>query len=492
MKFMCFREGENFPRVVKPYVFLVHDNWDDFGYKVSFKVFVTDGIARKAIGTIKILQKISERKESFKVASQTELPERFDKLSDDYISLGQERSYYEEMRKFFDSEADVALNSLRDIALLPRRSQPFEPTSAYRNALMRHNSAQRAKRFGAAWARGEDPQEQVSFTYAGKIDGAEMQTIGRFDFDENDELPGRVVAIIGRNASGKTNYIASLAADLASTRRTSGTVWQEREKRFTEGRPLFTRVLAVSYSAFDNFKRPRVDERSSYVYCGIGGENSHQFDLTRRYIENRERIRQIGRQGEWRRYIQDVIESDNPDHLSDDFFVLENSSMETQTHLLSLLSSGQAIFIHFITALLAWLEPYSLVVFDEPETHLHPNAVANLFLVLSSLLDKYDSFAIIATHSPLVVQEVPAKRVLVFRRTGNITETETLGLESFGESISEITKHVFETVEVDSVYRRTLRKLARKYPLEEALGKFDTGLSINAEAYLLAQYGARR
>jgi ABC-type methionine transport system ATPase subunit len=130
-------------------------------------------------------------------------------------------------------------------------------------------------------------------------------------------------------------------------------------------------------------------------------------------------------------------------------------------------------------------------LFDEPETHLHPNAVASLFLVLSEILVEFDSYAVVATHSPVVIQEIPAKRVLVFEREHNVTMAHPLLLESFGESVTELTRHVFETIEVESVYRRTLQELAQEESAEEVRARFDRGLSLNAEAYLLAQYGKK-
>lgn len=155
---------------------------------------------------------------------------------------------------------------------------------------------------------------------------------------------------------------------------------------------------------------------------------------------------------------------------------------------LSLLSSGQSILVHFVTSLLAWLEPNSLVLFDEPETHLHPNAVASLFNVLTAVLNEYESFAIIATHSPIVIQEIPAKRVIVFQRDANLTVAEPISLESFGESIAELTRHVFETNDVTTLYRRTLTRLARQEPIERTVSRFEQELSLSAQAFLIAQH----
>ena len=86
---------------------------------------------------------------------------------------------------------------------------------------------------------------------------------------------------------------------------------------------------------------------------------------------------------------------------------------------------------------------------------------------MTKILTTFDSFAIVATHSPVVIQQLPAKRVMVFRRKGNVTTAERLTLESFGESVSELTRHVFETVEVESLYRKTLHEFAKDESLDE-------------------------
>ncbi len=166
----------------------------------------------------------------------------------------------------------------------------------------------------------------------------------------------------------------------------------------------------------------------------------------------------------------------------------EAESQDVEDESLSLLSSGQAILANFVTALMGWIEPNSLVLFDEPETHLHPNAVASLFRVLNDILTQYNSFAVVATHSPVVIQEVPSKRVLFFTREGDVTFAERLSVESFGESISELTRHVFETIEIPHFYKEVLRDLAREYSFNEVMELFDDKLSVAAQSYLLTRY----
>lgn len=491
-KFRIVGRGQSSRSTPPPYFILETDNWDDFGHKVNFGLtFINREGKRQDIGPVKILQREGSDPEQFAVALTTQPPPTFSELEDSFISLGQDDDYYKRLGELFAENVDSVLLALRDIAWQPTLAEPFETTTAFRNALMRHNGAHRARRFGRAWALGQPFSEQLSFRYIGKVEGAEHPIEVSIAFDGKDDLPGRAVGIIGRNAVGKTRLLANLGNDLAQISRTSAEKVNERESRFPDGRPLFNRIIAISYSAFDRFKRPPSDESSSYIYCGIRNERGtiSQATLIDTYLSNQTRIRNRSRGDEWTNHMQTIL-GDLSDNLTTSLRA-EIADPNRDDHALSSLSSGQSILCHFVTALLAWIQPNTLVLFDEPETHLHPNAVASLFVILNDILKNYDSYAVVATHSPVVIQEIPSKRVIVLRRTGNLTVAEPLQLESFGESITELTRHVFETVEVDSLYRRTLKRLSTRESAEEILAKFGKGLSLSAQAYLLAQYGRR-
>lgn len=480
------------PPTPRPLFLLTTDNWDDFGHQIQFHLshLAADSTATE-IGTIKVLQRTSVQDRPMEVATATKLPDSFHELGGSFVSLGQSDDFYKNLHQLMGDRVREVLDALRDIAWHPAFASDFEPTAAFRNAMMRENGAQRARRFGSAWASGQQVTEKLAFNYVGTIEGSDADVEGYFAFNASDPVPGRIVGIIGRNAVGKTRYLASLGSDLAQIARSSAQTLQAREERFPGGRPLFTRIIAISYSAFDRFKRPSRDSSSSYVYCGIRNDKGglSLSALSDNYRLNQGRIRDRGAQSAWTRHMRTIL-----GELSEQLTASldeEISSAGNSDTALSLLSSGQSILAHFVTALMAWIQPNSLVLFDEPETHLHPNAVASLFLVLSQVLEEFDSYAVVATHSPVVIQEIPAKRVLVFQREGNVTTAESLRVESFGESVTELTRHVFETSEVESLYRRTLRDLAGEETAEEVLARFSLGLSLSAQAYLLAQYGKK-
>ena len=151
-----------------------------------------------------------------------------------------------------------------------------------------------------------------------------------------------------------------------------------------------------------------------------------------------------------------------------------------------ILSSGQNILIFIITELIANLRRDSIILFDEPETHLHPNAIAMLVKLINSILIHYNSYAIIATHSPIVIQETPSKNVKLFDRIGNTPLIKSLADESFGENISKLIDSVFYRNQIKEVYKEFFDEKILQFSIEEINEQFDNRLSMNALLYINA------
>ena len=122
-------------------------------------------------------------------------------------------------------------------------------------------------------------------------------------------------------------------------------------------------------------------------------------------------------------------------------------------------SSGENLLLYVITSLLAEIENSTLILFDEPETHLHPNAVSLLMNALYLLTDQFNSFCIIGTHSPLIIQEITSRNVIVFKRFDNRLEADTIGYETFAENITTITDEVFDNRQIAKYHYDILREL---------------------------------
>lgn len=283
--------------------------------------------------------------------------------------------------------------------------------------------------------------------------------------------------------------MGALAKDLVQIGRKSKKTLDSRDEKFIGNRPIFNKVITVSYSAFDKFIRPTKPQRS-YNYCGIRDERGgiSLKLLAESYKDNLIRIKELDREYEWIEYMKQIL--DTRDSLFESFLEEQiNNNDFSKNDPLSFLSSGQSILAHFVTALIARIQTNTLVLFDEPETHLHPNAVASLFNVLNDVLKRFKSFGLIATHSPIVIQEIPSKRVILLTREINNTIASKMEFETFGENISELTRHVFDTVSIPNFYKAVLKNLSKTKKYDEVCELFENNLSFNAKAFLLAQYG---
>ncbi|WP_243157383.1 AAA family ATPase [Clostridium perfringens] len=107
------------------------------------------------------------------------------------------------------------------------------------------------------------------------------------------------------------------------------------------------------------------------------------------------------------------------------------------------LSSGHMIIILSLTALVDSVHEKTIVLIDEPETHLHPPLLSNYIRTLSFLLLKKNAIAIIATHSPIVIQEVPKSCVNRITRDGDDIHFEDVILETFATNTDSLTREIF-------------------------------------------------
>jgi len=135
----------------------------------------------------------------------------------------------------------------------------------------------------------------------------------------------------------------------------------------------------------------------SYVYCGIQSEQGTlslpqlKENLKRAFLTIKER----GRQEIWNRVLSELMEAEHQrtvEQISTEQFEDVN------------LSSGQQILICTITELIANIENESIILFDEPEIHLHPNAIANIGSYVLSPVGRVqficDFFNTFSSYSP--------------------------------------------------------------------------------------------
>ena len=105
------------------------------------------------------------------------------------------------------------------------------------------------------------------------------------------------------------------------------------------------------------------------------------------------------------------------------------------------------------------------------------------------LLHLHKGFGIIATHSPVILQETLSRHVRIIRREGDITDVLATSVESFGENVGTITSEVFGLHSEATDFYRVLDSLIEsKKDLDKIEAYFrPSGLSFQARAYVMSR-----
>ena len=165
----------------------------------------------------------------------------------------------------------------------------------------------------------------------------------------------------------------------------------------------------------------------------------------------------------------------------------KNFFREIINNQFSKLSSGHKIILLTVVNLVNFVEEKTLVIMDEPEEHLHPPLVSAFIRALSELMSYRNGVAIIATHSPVIVQEVPRRCVWKIRGHGKYRKFEHPEIETFGENLGEITTEIFGYDVGSTGFHTILKNVAdRKNSYEKALNEFQGELGKEAKSILRA------
>lgn len=472
------------PTTFPSFVLVFNDGWNDFSIQSSFHLFYySDKDSRPTnIGATKIIYNDEERTIDF-------LADSFLVLDGNFCSLGQEDEYYLNLKEALGRNLQSVLYALRDTSFFPEMQDCFINFSSFTKSLIRFDGAERLLREAPYKIYGYDLNNLYSFKYNIKPAYSENSIDIEFDFNSDSPLPNRIYALTGRNGTGKTQLITSLPKMIA----------HKKEDAFIPRAPLFSKIIAVSYSVFDRFDIPKKTSTFNYCYCGIRKENSDQFsekELVIRFNDSCRLIETLGRINKWRKILKTFINED----LIDCFLIerdeeeydhprnMYKADMKGFAQIKNKLSSGQAIILYIITEIVANIRYDSLLLYDEPETHLHPNAITQLMNTVYELVDEFQSYCIIATHSPLVVRELFSKNVYVIDREDSFISVRRIPMECFGENLSVLTEEIFGNKGIPKQYKKILQNLVDNgYSYEEIVSLLefdDIPLSLNARIFI--------
>lgn len=458
------------PSQARDKAILVTDEWDDwFQYSTMYYLVVFDAAGlMHEIGNVKIGEfgmRQGQRRPN--------LPVEFDQLDDTFFSLGQDDSYYEALNELDDAARDRILVSLKDVVVdeqLFERAlrEPVTGTSLLRSVSQLSVRGQ-FRRLVKRHAR----LTSYDFTYtsASKGDVARSFTLS-FRVEPESQPPTNIHVIIGRNGVGKTRILRHMSRALLQEGRPSAVgVFTSNDGR--NPTHLFANLVSVTFSAFDPFEplpeRKDASRGLRYSYIGLQQRKTAEGKvrppksyrtLGSEFVNS---VKALGdRKVERWHTALELLETDplfREAEVSSLALVSKDSDWEIQTRrLFDRLSSGHKIVLLTMTRLVETVEEKTIVLVDEPEAHLHPPLLSAFIRALSSLLVVRNGVAILATHSPVVLQEVPRGCVWKLRRTGAEANAERPEVETFGENVGILTREAFGFEVTDSGFHKMLRE----------------------------------
>ncbi len=491
---------------------LVPDNWDDFHYKTTYTLWLDDGdIGLVELGQVKIGQADMPPRADVG-ANRPELPRSIGQpLPPKYFSVGQDASYYENLMALPDGLGLELLRNLNDATVNPDALELAKSSDVGQTSVLRSVSAQTIEGQFRRVVGGSDRNEPFTFQYLGPSqDGNEPAYDLTFDVIPTSRPPTNVHAIVGRNGVGKTHLLFHMAHAMIGTQNPDHDFGEFVEPSTKERLP-FSGLVYVAFSAFDRFEPPSdasaptkrrshcsyvglrdVDAESSADAEGLPGRLKGPAQLAEEFCASvAVCLSESARRDRWMAAME-VLHSDpmfaeagvlaRLGHEWRDFASLRREAGP----LFEGLSSGHKIVLLTLTRLVETVQERTLVLMDEPESHLHPPLLGALVRALSDLLAGQNGVAIIATHSPVVLQEIPRTCVYILDGGGAYTYPKHPERETFGENVGVLTHEVFGLEVTESGFYRMVRSVVEeKSSLDEVLVAFDGQLG--SEGVALAQ-----
>ncbi|MBL3611019.1 AAA family ATPase [Rhodovulum sulfidophilum] len=500
MRFTLIQRNGHTPTEGKNVAYLRIDKWNDYSFVTMFQVtlFDSSGVQHE-LGSVKI----GFKGQTEATSTHSTLASHFQELSDSYFSVGADVDYYIILvRDVPQGTRDAFLNGLRDIAYSSAALELAQGESVFDVSLMRGMDINTVTDQYRRVLAGDAPLTDYAFRFT--LDTSERRAGYQVDFKVTSisKPQTNIHAIIGRNGVGKTTLLNAMTQAITEPQNSHGRF--EREEWFEYepiGKGYFGGVISVSFSAFDPFNPPKEQPDPSkgtcYSYVGLKGYADEGGALLKSQTELAEELveslsfclSEKARASRWREAILNLESDDNFAEMN----LLQLEDLEGDLFndrvckLFRRMSSGHAIVLLTITKLVARVNEKTLVLFDEPESHLHPPLLSALVRSLSRLLTSRNAIAVLATHSPVVLQEVPKSCVWKISRVGLAANASRPDVETFGENVGVLTREVFGLEVSKSGFNRLLHdeaKTAESY--DDALWGFDDQIGMEGRAILRA------
>lgn len=478
-------------------VYLRYINYDDYGYCTTYEVHVKSPTCNDfELGFVKIgCRSLSTKVEPSKSQNGFDsfsinkiMPTTFSKetpLPSDFFSLGINIQYYKNVNKLFEEKNMEYYKVMNDIAF---DFEIFEDLYASKeacliNSLLRTVHYSDVEQFHRI-SIGDSELTKYNFEFLYN----KHETV-EFIVNPYDLPPSNIHVLIGRNGVGKTWLIYHMAISVLKSMEiavddTSSTKYNTSNNFILENLGTrFAGVVGVSFSVFDDgLSSIKLVQFDNNVDKQEQSRAKEEFDQRYKYIGIIKSAANIENSNDSSNYVSvktvnDIsVEFENvirkvasdlykknlylevSDSLETDAMFRDNGFIEdlkkyfnepndnTSTNVINSfkkLSSGHMIIILSLMTLCESIHEKTIVFIDEPETHLHPPLLSTYIRTLSVLLRKRNAVGIIATHSPIVLQEVPRSCVTKVERAGGEMTFYRPETETFAAGTDQLTREVF-------------------------------------------------
>ena len=469
MNFHITAQNSYPPKVGKSRCYLKKNNWNDYSFVTTFAFSLHDENGDyHEIGSVRI-GFVGQTEDT---ATYKKLGNNFDnELPPEFFSLGMGSEYYAELYKLDQNLREEILNAMKDVVFSQKYLNLAEDENVFSTALLRDTSITAVKGKYTRILNGQPELTEYDFAFS-PIDGA----FGGKNIEFNVEIESfpstNVHGVIGKNGTGKTTLFNKMVKAIIERKEDSPKVIELNS--LFENTPIdenyFSSLTSISFSAFDTFIPPK--ERTNpakgtcYYYVGLKKQENdslksldelrrdmcngmldcfydpsnkklERFKHVVKLLSTDQNIKSLNLMQYHEKYLKlepngDMKESEFKEMCSDQFLMILPS-----------MSSGHAIVLISAFKLIATVDDKSLVLIDEPESHLHPPLLSAFIRALSWLLHQANGVAIIATHSPVVLQEIPRSCVWKIMRSEDETVATRPEIETFGENVGTLTREVF-------------------------------------------------
>ena len=526
----CFQDATSYTQTDVDFL-LEEDDWNDYYYRTIYHIHVTPKRTKGKtvyLGIIKIMQ-YGQTQEDSKLLRKLFPKLIFENLPNNFCSLSFSIDMYKALNRYLTAKERISfIQSLRlilsknDEWYLSVKDDDCFNSSLLRGASMDSFELHEGRRL--LLMEGNDyslETKEIKIKYADSPDILNLKFKSITEPSAND-IQDPVIAFIGKNGSGKSTALYKLAS-LLYTNPSNRHLLKDSIGTIEPKDLGISQLMIFSYTPFDNFTLPGANSKTDlklwaqsiekregrFIFCGLRDVSKEANAMVEAYTKQEQeqeityqirsekvilkepsrlaseslyaynKIEQtIDKQNEWEA-LKNEIQSLFPEIYAS-LMILEqhytqNENLWIQTY--NSLSTGHKFFIHTIFHIIAYCEKNALLMFDEPENHLQSPLLSFMMYAIKEILRKRKSVMLVATHSPVILQELMSNNVRIVSRTAGSIHFNRPLIETFGGDIGEISSEVFG-LNTDRTY--FFKALDKIYTIQHCANMKDATAAVKA------------